>query len=291
MGYPHLFLVFAAKQPIAALKQSHAITVVQRTPKPIVQRTPNLLEPSRMQNRQIALEGGSNMRDLGGWALPDGRRMRSGWMFRAASLSSLNAVDHGRLRGLNLATVIDLRSPGEQRDSPSRLPRDLTVIAPGDPGTSAQPGPARNRRPHTEAEAIAMMQHGYETYPDRMAPAIAALFQAAAHSESAPLLFHCTAGKDRTGFVAAIVLKAFGAGDDRVMADYLATNTMWDRKSSRMSFLPKPALEAILQAKAEYLTTALDTVARQHGTVETYLADRCSVSRDTLEAARHAAFR
>jgi protein-tyrosine phosphatase len=244
-----------------------------------------------MHERQIALDGGSNMRDLGGWALPDGRRMRAGWMFRAASLSTLSAVDHGRLRALSLATVIDLRSSGEQRDSPSRLPRGLTVIAPGDPGTTMHPGLARNRRPHTEAEAVDMMRLGYESYPDRMAPALAAVFEAAAHSEGRPLLFHCTAGKDRTGFVAAIVLKAFGADGDQVMADYLATNTMWDRKSSRMSFLPAPAQEAILQARAEYLTAAIDTVMSRYGAVDAYLTDRCLVSRDVLEAARQAAIR
>ncbi len=244
-----------------------------------------------MQDRQIPLDGGSNMRDLGGWAMADGRRMRSGWLFRAASLSSLSAVDHGRLRALNIATVIDLRSPGEQRDSPSRLPRGLTVTAPGDPGSATHPGLARNRRPHTEAEAVDMMRRGYQSYPDRMAPALATVFEAAAHSDGRPLLFHCTAGKDRTGFVAAIVLKAFGADEDQVMTDYLATNTMWDRKSSRMSFLPAPAQEAILQARTEYLHTAIETVMGRYGTVDAYLTDRCAVSRDVLEAARQAAIR
>lgn len=239
-----------------------------------------------MQDRHIPLLGASNMRDLGGVPLSEGHPIRRGLVFRSASLSGLTAADHGQLRALNLTTIVDLRSRSEQRDQPSRLPAGLTVIAPGDGGIGAQPGITRNRRPHTEDEAITMMRQGYESYPDRMATAIAALFEAIAQAPKAPVLFHCTAGKDRTGFVAAVLLKALGADDADIMADYLATNELWDRKSARMSFLPKPAQEAIFQARAEYLHAALDTVTNRFGSVEDYLLSACTVSSKTIDSAR-----
>ena len=73
-----------------------------------------------MQDRHIPLIGASNVRDLGGVRLTEGGEIRRGLVFRSASLSGLTAADHGKLRALNLATIVDLRSRSEQRDSPSR---------------------------------------------------------------------------------------------------------------------------------------------------------------------------
>ncbi len=240
------------------------------------------------EDRHVPLQGASNMRDLGGLPLRNGGRVRRGRVFRSASLNGLTAADHDRLRALGLGTVVDLRSPSEQRDTPSNLPPGLAVIAPGDGGAGPQPGARRNRRPHTEAAAIEMMRQGYQTYPHRMAAATKALFQAVADADAGAILVHCAAGKDRTGFVAAMLLQTVGASAETVMQDYLATNLMWDRKSDRISFLPKPAKEAIFSTRTEYLQAALETLLGEFGSTEDYLAKMCGIDTATVSGVRAA---
>ena len=237
-------------------------------------------------DRQIPLTGGSNMRDLGGLPLAGGGQVRRGKIYRSAALNTLTDEDVALLASMGLATVVDLRSTAEQAYAPSRLPAGLRVIAPGDGGVGAVPGHKWRPNPATEGQARRMMREGNRTYPERMVPAVAATFEALAYAESGGLLFHCAAGKDRTGFVAAVILLYLGASEETVMEDYLATNLIWDRKSARISGMPERAREAVFSARAEYLGAALDEMVARYGSHTTYLADRCGIAVPVLERAK-----
>jgi protein-tyrosine phosphatase len=234
-------------------------------------------------DRHVPLDGGSNMRDLGGLPLADGGRVRRGRVYRSAALNELTDADVAVLASIGLGTVVDLRSKTEQTNAPSRLPEGLRVVAPGDGGVGAVPGHRKGPNPVTEAQARRMMREGNRTYAVRMAPAITTTFETLAETDSGGLLFHCAAGKDRTGFVAAVILLSLGASHETVMEDYLATNLIWDRKSApRISGMPLKAREAVFSAHAEYLEAALETMQKDFGPAENYLTDRCGVSRATL---------
>lgn len=235
-----------------------------------------------VHDRHIALEGASNMRDLGGLPLSDGRRVRRGRLYRSAALNGLTEGDRSKLAGLGLSAVVDLRSEAERTYAPSRLPPSLRVITPGDGGVGSIPGYKRRPNPVTEADARRMMREGNRTYPLRMAAAMGALYQTLSETEGG-VLFHCAAGKDRTGFAAAVILLAAGASHETVVQDYLATNLIWDRKSARVSSLPVKAREAVFSARAEYLEAALEAMAKEFGQAEDYLTGRCGVSAGRLE--------
>ncbi len=235
-----------------------------------------------VHGRHIALEGASNMRDLGGLPLGDAGRVRSGRLYRSAALNELTDGDQALLAGLGLSAVVDLRSEAERSYAPSRLPPGLPVIAPGDGGVGSIPGYKRRPNPVTEADARRMMREGNRTYPLRMAAAMGALYRTLAETEGG-VLFHCAAGKDRTGFAAAVILMTAGASHETVIEDYLATNTIWDRKSARISGLPVKAREAVFSARAEYLEAALEAMEKEFGMAQDYLTGRCGVSASLLE--------
>ena len=237
-------------------------------------------------DRHVPLDGGSNMRDLGGLALADGQQVRRGRVYRSAALNELTDGDVALLASIGLGTVVDLRSKAEQTYAPSRLPEGLRVVAPGDGGVGAVPGHKKRPNPITEAQARRMMREGNRTYPARMVPAITATFDALAAADGGGLLFHCAAGKDRTGFVAAVILLSLGASHETVIEDYLATNLIWDRKSARLSGMPAKAKEAVFSAHAEYLEAALEVMHKDFATAEDYLTGRCEVTPATLDQVR-----
>jgi protein-tyrosine phosphatase len=84
-------------------------------------------------------------------------------------------------------------------------------------------------------------------------------------------LFHCSAGKDRTGFGAALLLTALGVGWDDVLADYLATNRLWQREIARNFELPPPVKDVLLSAHESLLTAAFDAIRGAYGSVDAYL--------------------
>lgn len=239
-----------------------------------------------VHDRHVPLDGGSNMRDLGGLPLSGGGRVRRGRVYRSAALNTLTDGDVALLASIGLATVVDLRSKAEQTYAPSRLPDGLRVVTPGDGGSGAVPGHTRRPNPITEAQARRMMRDGNRTYPVRMAPAIAATFEALAEDSQGALLFHCAAGKDRTGFVAAVLLSALGASHETVIEDYLASNLIWNRKSARLSGMPEKAREAVFSAQAEYLEAALEVMHKEFATAADYLTARCNVTAAALDRVR-----
>lgn len=239
-----------------------------------------------VHDRHVSLDGGSNMRDLGGLPLAGGGRVRRGRVYRSAALNELTDGGVALLASIGLSTVVDLRSKAEQTYAPSRLPDGLRVITPGDGGAGAVPGHSKRPNPITEAQARRMMREGNRTYPARMAPAIATMFEALADTCHGGLLFHCAAGKDRTGFVAAVLLFSLGASHETVIEDYLATNLIWDRKSARISGMPVKAREAIFSAQAEYLEAALEVMYKEFATAADYLTGRCNVAPAALDRVR-----
>ena len=242
-----------------------------------------------VHDRHIPLDGTSNMRDLGGLPLAGGRRMRRGRVYRAGALHELSDADRAKLAGLGIATSVDLRSEAERAHAPSRLPPGVAVLAPGDGGVGAQPG-LRQLNPKTAADAIRMMQAGNRSYPERLAAAVAETFRAvvAAGEKAGPggpasaVLFHCSAGKDRTGFFAAILLLSAGASRETVIEDYLATNLIWRRNSVFINQLPEAVREPVFAARADYIESALEEVDSRYGSVEAYLAGRCTIPADLL---------
>ncbi|MER7849395.1 tyrosine-protein phosphatase [Kitasatospora sp. NPDC096077] len=188
--------------------------------------------------RSLGLRGAVNARDLGGYRTADGRAVRAGAVLRSDGLNHVTAEDLDPLGALGLRAVVDLRSPEEIREAgPDRLPdgvstHHLPLLATDFDihltlrGALAERSPDRQRELLGDGRAAAMMTGLYRWFvTDPVArEQFAALLRLLADPDGVPLLFHCSAGKDRTGWAAALVLTALGVDRATVLADYLLTN-------------------------------------------------------------------
>ena len=177
-------------------------------------------------HRLVPLEGSFNFRDLGGYPGEGGRTTRWGRLFRSDALHELTGGDVAVLRSLGLRTVVDLRTARELHRS-GRGPLEpepvdfhhLEVVREDVPGA-----------PPADAEAVGApappgddLAERYLWYLDVGRDALVAAFALLADADRYPLVFHCAAGKDRTGVLAALVLELAGVAREVIVADYVLT--------------------------------------------------------------------
>jgi protein-tyrosine phosphatase len=209
----------------------------------------------------------SNFRDAGGAALDLGQ-MHRGRLYRSAAPGKLNATDVDAFRSLGVTTIVDLRGLQEAALAPTSIPdeSDLTIIqTPVEPRTSGLVRQAlADGSAHPDLMRDLMLQ-SYRHYVGDSAPAFGEALMALLTAQG-PALVHCTAGKDRTGFVIAVIQSALGVCHDDIIADYLRTNTDWDRASASVHLkVSSAAIGPILVADAEYLAAAFDEITRRDG--------------------------
>jgi len=220
----------------------------------------------------IVLEGASNVRDLGGYHGAGGQLMRRGLVFRSAALATLTDVDLQTLGALGIRTVCDFRGEAERARAPTRLTEPENVPLPIEPSVGAGLRDLLARQEQTGEALHAVLQQAYVSYALEHHAQYARLF-AKLLAGGTPLLFHCSAGKDRTGFGAALLLTALGVAWDDVVADFEATNRLWARDTVPAADIPESVREALLRADARLLTAAFDAVRERYGSMEGYFFD------------------
>ncbi len=235
--------------------------------------------------RSLTLQGASNVRDLGGWKTTDGRRVRFGLVYRAAALSALTEADAEALAATGLRTVCDLRGLVERERGPSRLHGVNTHALSIEPSLGASLRDIAARREATNEDVMVLMRAAYIAYAMDWSHRYRAMFDLLLADEL-PLLFHCTAGKDRTGFGAALLLTALGVSEADVEADYIATNRLWRGDSELSSVLPENVARVLLRVHPELLHAAFGAVRDTHGTVDAYLEQRIGLGAARREALR-----
>lgn len=235
---------------------------------------------------QPALQGARNFRSLQGLPALDGRQLAGHSLLRSDHLHDLTDADWAVLRSLGLRTVCDLRSTDERQHHPSRFPRNdvLDVHLPILADVRSDPRFGVRLREQPDAlGAEAMMIAVYRELPGALAPHLGCLFDLLERGE-APILLHCTAGKDRTGFAVAVILHAFGISEEAILADYLCTadsSLMTDilhrtRLAQKVTAMlgvscSDAMLDAVLGVREGYLGAAFDEVDRRYGSVANFL--------------------
>lgn len=227
----------------------------------------------------VALEGASNLRDLGGWPAADGRHIRRGQVFRGASLARLTAADRATIGRLGLRSVVDLRSADEQARRPDRLEglpvMHLSLPLEAAPGFDLRPLLASHET--QAATFLAALRAAYRAYALDCADRYARLFALLLEPARRPLLFHCTAGKDRTGVAAALLLAALGASSAAIETDYLATNQSWRGEPEFTEGLP-PNAWILLKAHPGLLESTFSAITTAHGSLDAYFHARLGLS-------------
>ena len=223
----------------------------------------------------MALDAVHNFRDMGGYATEDGRHTRWGVLYRADGLGSLTDPDLEIVRELGLRTVIDLRSHGELA-AHGRFPHDKIDVAFEHLPILDVLWDEEQRPRHSDDESFL-----FDAYRDMLLlgqRGFAAAITRLAQPGALPAVFHCAAGKDRTGLLAALVLTVVGVRRDDVLADYALTASgiermfAWAERESpewarKLNAEPTWYFAAVPSA----LDHLLDDLCREHGSVQGYL--------------------
>lgn len=233
-------------------------------------------------SRLLPLEGGYNLRDMGGYRAAEGRAVRHGMLYRSGMMSMLTEADEAHLAGLGIVTVCDLRRPGERRRDPTRWcePVGVHYWSRDYAESSGVLTELMDGNMLTGGQMRDVMIALYRELPVDHAPSYRYMFErlAAGH---VPLLFNCSAGKDRTGVAAALILSVLGVDRDDVFADYLLTNEHADHQrliarfgpeGERFSKASPEVIGPLMAADADYLAAMFESLDRDHGGVDGYLA-------------------
>ncbi|MFD8750471.1 tyrosine-protein phosphatase [Kitasatospora sp. NPDC059577] len=265
-------------------------------------------EGTELVGRSLGLRWAVNARDLGGYRAADGRKLRRGVALRSDGLNHVTAEDLGPLGALGLRRVVDLRSADEVRDAgPDRLPDGVTMHHLPLQATDfdiylmirdalGDSSPQRQRALLGEGRAGAMMTGLYRWFvTDPVArERFAALLRLLAAPEGTPLLFHCSAGKDRTGWAAALLLTALGVDRETVLADYLLTNErsapVVDRVLADLAargLMREPELLLpVFRADRDYLDAAFAEVEAGWGGFDPFWREGLGLDDDVLTGLR-----
>ena len=233
-----------------------------------------------MNQRHISAEGAPNFRDLGGYPAADGKRVKWGRVFRSDDLYDLSDEGLSTVEKLGIRLVADFRTRQEALLSPDRLPSTVrkSVNLAIDAGRlmSQYYDETLNAR-----KSRGIMISVYRALATDFQPVFRDFFALLANPDNIPLLFHCTAGKDRTGFAAALFLTALGVDRKTVMADYLlSVDCLREKYVEGVDY--NDATKPLFQVEAEFLQAAFDIIDSRYGGAPAYLRDRLSVDIDAL---------
>lgn len=238
--------------------------------------------------RKLGMQGTPNFRDFGGYPTVGGRRVKWGFLFRSGHLSALSDQDVDLLASLELDLVCDFRRQEEQEGDPSRLPgsnppriASLPIV----PGSNSAFLEQIGGQVADRQAMFNFMVDINRDFVEAQATTYARMFREILDVQDARFLVHCAAGKDRTGFAAAIILMALGVSRDVVMRDYMLTGQFFHpdsemerlREKYQMEAMESDSILPMLEVHEDYLARALLAIEQSYPSVEVYLEEALDV--------------
>lgn len=249
--------------------------------------------------RILPLTGGFNFRDIGGYETTNGRFTRWGKLYRSGDLSNLTPADLAYLEQLNLRLVCDLRTTEEARRSPNQLPSQAALRYLHHPIYEHERQLSQWLRilllQKSQIERLWLEEVYIKRFLENNAPAFGRILTLMADANNYPAVFHCTAGKDRTGISFALLLTILGVPEGTIAADYTLSNLYYeqilnlvqaDTRRLALVGIQTTDLFPLLTAPAMIIQQALAYLRQQYGSVECYLTEKAAVAPAILQTLR-----
>ena len=245
--------------------------------------------------RKLSMDGSYNTRELGGYKTADGKSVNWGVLFRSDKLSDISLEDQKYLKNLGIQRIVDFRSKAEKTEDPDKIPEGVAYIempieVDGAMRTKIEAilkGEInRNVKDfliEANEEFIKNYSHIYSKFLKDLA------------KEQKPTMFHCTAGKDRAGFAAAITLIAIGVSKEDAINDYMKTNEYTakriDEMISKIELMSLyqtdgELLRPLLGVEREYLEAAFKAAENEYGSIENYIRSGLNISEKEIQQLR-----
>jgi protein-tyrosine phosphatase len=218
-----------------------------------------------------------NFRDLGGIQTMDGRKVKPGLLFRSGELHDFSPEEIRRLEEMKLTAIIDLRAQREINERPDRLVGTVKEVIHLGIHDAARDQAVKFLE-NNNAEGLENILTGdYIRMVRKHQPEFRRFLEILANTENLPLVYHCAAGKDRTGLATVFLMAALGVDIRQIREDYIATNEFV--KFNAQKFILKVTelglngeiLRPMLEVRMEYLDAALDEITRISGSLHDYV--------------------
>jgi len=224
-----------------------------------------------LAEKLLPMEGGFNFRDLGGIRTMDGKYVKWGKLIRSDELHGLTEADLAYLSNLPLISIVDFRSENEVEANADLIPSSVKqhYKFSMNPGNMSSLSDIFGLTSDDIDNLMMGMYVSLVSDPETVA-LYKKFFALLQNEENLPLLFHCTAGKDRTGMAAALILFALNVEESVIIDDYMQSNIHLDQKYSQY-ITTFPLMKSIFQVKAKFLQAGIEKIRTDYGSVDNYL--------------------
>ena len=279
-----LFLCFALSQC------SETIDLMERP----IHKNNNAFQSE--EYRLLPMDGAYNTRELGGYKTTYGKSVKWGVLFRSDKLSDISENDQKYLQSLGIKRIVDFRSEEEKTEDPNIIPEGINYIeTPINVDGAMRSKIEAVLKGETNKEVISFLVDANKEFVTNYTR-VYEDFLRGLIDEDGPTLFHCTAGKDRAGFAAAITLIALGVSKEDVIEDYMKTNVFTKHRIDEM--IDKIELMSLYQADAEilrpligveqiYIETAFKTAEEKYGSLENFIREGLNISDEEIQILRN----
>lgn len=248
------------------------------------------------EHRLLPMDGSHNTRELGGYKTTDGKTIKWGKLFRSDKLSDISKTDQAYLQNLGIKKIVDFRSEQEKAEDPNIIPTGISYVE----MPISVDGAMRSKieavlKGETDREVQSFLIDANKEFVTNYAD-VYENFLRGLIDDDAPTLFHCTAGKDRAGFAAAITLIALGVSKEDVINDYMKTNAFTQERIEEI--LGQIELMSLYQSDVEilrpllgveqiYIETAFRTAEKKYGSLENFIRDGLNISDEDIQKLRN----
>jgi len=246
--------------------------------------------------RLLPMDGAHNTRELGGYKTTDGKSVKWGMLYRSDKLSDISDTDQAYLQDLGIKKIIDFRSKEEKEEDPDIIPKgidyiEMPISVDGAMRSKIEAVLKGETNKDVKSFLIDANKEFVSNYTDVYEDFLRNLID-----DDGPALFHCTAGKDRAGFAAAITLIALGVSKEDVIDDYMKTNQFTKERIEEiigqielMTLYQTDAeiLRPLLGVEREYIETAFQTAEEKYGSLENFIRDGLNISDEDIQKLRN----
>ncbi len=239
--------------------------------------------------RLLNLKGTVNFRDVGGFVTEDGKEVKWGKIFRSGHLYKLGKGEHSVFKSLDIEAIIDFRGAQMLKRFPDRVPNAKEVNLINLPIESKglemrKLGRKILKDDLEDFDATVILTKAYRDFIDSAEAETITIFRTLLESDGATLL-HCSAGKDRTGFFIALILRVLGVSMAQVERDYLASNYFRKKENDNLLekaklFTDPERLYSLLNVELSFLRAAFDYIDEKYGSLDNYLTEILGISEE-----------
>ncbi len=265
-----------------------AMALVQFIPSEPVILPASLPQQQREAHRIVNFEGVDNFRDLGGYQSADGRRVKWGVLYRSGTFAETSRADSQVLATMGLSALIDFRSTSEKEEEPSQLPDpvpfeviEIPTLDGGDNSVADEIMARIEEGNFQDFDPDGFMIEANRQFADQFTPQYREFIQALLQVQGKPVVWHCSAGKDRTGYAAAIILRILGVPMETIYADYMLSKEPAVRARQRELKLLRlfkgdeaaDKLTVLLGVERDWLEAGFKQIDARWGSFDNYVTE------------------